>query len=290
MQNFKKSIGEKIFGVSNYTFLILLSIITIYPFYYVLCASLSDSYAVLAKGGLMLYPVGFNVGAYALVFLNNNIVVGYANTLFYVFAGVSLNIILTMFAAYCLSRRTMPFKRFFMLMITFTMYFSGGLIPNYLLVKSLGLLNSRLALILPGAVATWNVIILRTYMLSIPNSMEEAARIDSANDLNILFRIIAPISIPAIAVNILFYAVGHWNSWFPAMIYLQDKNKFPLQLFLRQILIQADVSDMADYATEPIAENIKYATIIVSIIPILFVFPFLQRFFVTGMMVGAIKE
>lgn len=199
---------------------------------------------------------------------------------------------MTALAAYGLSRKGVLLSNGIMFLITFTMFFGGGLIPSYLLIKDLGLINSRWALLLPGMIGTTNLIIMRTSFKAIPVSLEESARLDGANDFVILFRIIIPLSMPVIAVMTLYYGVGHWNSWFNAMIYLQDRNLFPLQLILREILIDnsTDVIELESNDSEPIAETIKYATIMVATIPILFIYPFIQKYFVKGVMIGAIKQ
>ena len=281
--------GEKIFSVFNYIILSLLIIATIYPFYFVLIASVSSSLAVKMSGGMMLLPDKVSFHVYRLVLGNKNILIGYGNTLFYVLIGTFINVFLTIFGGYALSRKWLMGRNVFMFLITFTMFFSGGLIPSYLLISNLGMINSRWVLIIPNAIAVWNIIITRTFLSSIPESLEESAKMDGANDYTVMFRIMMPLSMPIISVNTLFYAVGHWNSWFGALIYLKDRNLYPLQLFLREILFQAQVQEMSDFVQDPLAENIKYATIIVSTLPILCVYPFLQKYFAKGVMVGAIK-
>lgn len=290
----KKSLGEHLFDNFNVLLMIILSIATIYPLIYVLFASLSDPLVLMETRGLLLYPKGFNVAAYEMVFNNPNIKVSYLNTLFYVVVGTVINIILTSIGAYALSRRNVMWKNAIMFMIVFTMFFSGGLIPMYILIYNLGLMDSRLALILPGAISAFNLIIMRTAFQAVPYSLEESARIDGAKDWTILFRIVLPLSMPVVAVMVLFYGVQHWNSWFSAMIFLQDRSLFPIQLILREILIANDTSAMTMNVSAgdvmPIGETIKYATIIISTLPILFLYPFLQKYFVKGVMIGAIKE
>jgi putative aldouronate transport system permease protein len=291
---YRKTPGDYIFDTINYSLLFLLMLATIYPLYYILVASLSSPAAIAKHGTLMLFPVDFNFNAYKAVFSNEMILIGYKNTLRYVVIGTSLNMIMTIFAAYALSRKWLMGRRIFMLMIVITMFFGGGLIPSFLIVQKLGLYNKFWALILPGAVGAWNIIMMRTYFMTIPDSLEESARVDGANDFHILFRIILPVSTPIIAVMILFYSVGHWNSWFGAAIYLQNRKLFPLQLILREILIQGRTADMGNITSNAnqvqIAKNLKYATVIVSTVPILFVYPFLQKYFVQGIMIGSIKE
>ena len=289
----KRRLSEGVFDIINYFILLLLVLITLYPFLYILFASLSDPLRVLQRGSLLLWPEGFNTGAYKMVFKNPMILTGYKNTIIYVVAGTAINIIMTSFGAYVLSRKDLYGRRFFMFMIAFTMFFSGGLIPLYLLINQLNMVNTVWAIIIPSAISTWNLIVMRTSFEAIPDSMFESAKIDGGNDFTILFRIILPLSMPIVAVMILFYSVGQWNSWFGAMIYLRERELYPLQLILREILITNSVDSMTAGLggdIEPIAENIKYATVMIATVPILMVYPFLQKYFVKGVMIGAIKE
>lgn len=289
----KRRLSEGVFDIINYFILLLLVLITLYPFLYILFASLSDPLKVLQRGSLLLWPEGFNTGAYKMVFKNPMILTGYKNTIIYVVAGTAINIIMTSFGAYVLSRKDLYGRRFFMFLIAFTMFFSGGLIPLYLLINQLNMVNTVWAIIIPSAISTWNLIVMRTSFEAIPDSMFESAKIDGGNDFTILFRIILPLSMPIVAVMILFYSVGQWNSWFGAMIYLRERELYPLQLILREILITNSVDSMTAGLggdIEPIAENIKYATVMIATVPILMVYPFLQKYFVKGVMIGAIKE
>lgn len=289
----RRSIGERLFDGANVIFMIALSIVTIYPFLYVLFASLSDPAWVVQLRGLIWYPKNITLEAYRLVFANPAILTGYMNTLFYVIVGTALNILMTSLGAYALSRQSVMWKNPIMFMIVFTMFFNGGLIPTYLLVNNLGLLDSRWALIIPSAMSAYNLIIMRTAFQGVPVSLEESAKLDGANDFTVLFRIVLPLSMPVVAVMILFYGVGHWNGWFNALIYLRTRDLYPLQLILREILITNSTDSMmtgvggADKM--PIGETIKYATIIVATVPILLLYPFLQKYFVKGVMIGAIK-
>lgn len=290
---YKRSIGEFIFDAINILFMIFMMIITLYPFLFVLFASLSQPQQFLAHYGVLLKPIGFSLASYKAVVNNPNIISGYANTIFVVFVGTLCNVLATALGAYVLSRKDLFWRGPLMFMCVFTMYIGGGLIPNYLLVQGLHLINSRWALIIPGLISTYNMIVMRTAFLGIPDSLEESARIDGAGDFTILFKIIIPLSLPTMAVIALFYGVGHWNSWFNAMIYLQDSKKHPLQLVLREILINAQTSDMTTgdafgerYA---VSQTVKYATIMVATLPILLLYPYLQKYFVKGVMVGAIK-
>ncbi|QNK56373.1 carbohydrate ABC transporter permease [Paenibacillus sp. PAMC21692] len=290
----KKTKGERIFQAILVLFMLFMIVITLYPFIYVLLSSISDSRQLISHTGLLLAPQGFNLDAYVKVFQNPNIIGGYLNTIVIVLGGTLLNLFMTSLGAYVLSRKGVPWTRTVMLLIVFTMFFSGGLIPMYLLVNNwLDLGNSLLALIIPGLISTWNLIILRTSFEAIPDGLIESARMDGAQDFTILFRIVLPLSLPVMAVMVLFYGVSHWNSWFSAMIYLRDRELFPLQLILREILIQNSTAYMSGDASasdvEAVGESIKYATIIVATLPILAVYPFLQKYFVKGVMIGSIK-
>ncbi len=291
--NMKKTNGEKAFSVFNVIFLAVISIICLYPMLYVAFASLSSSQMLMRHTGLLLHPMGFNLNAYVKVFQNPMIVKGYANTLIILVLGVSVNMILTALGAFFLTRQNVYFKKHIMLLIIFTMYFSGGMIPTYLTVRSLGLYNTVWAVILPTAVSTYNLIIMRTGFASIPRGLDEAATIDGANQFVIFSRIYLPLSKAILAVIFLYYAVGSWNAWFNASIYLNDREKYPLQLVLREILISNDtgsrISDgsMSDF--EGIGLSIKYAAIMVSTLPILVVYPFIQKYFVKGVLIGSLK-
>ncbi|NHN34793.1 carbohydrate ABC transporter permease [Paenibacillus agricola] len=288
------SISNRSFDVINSTLLLSLMVITVYPCLYVLFASVSDGVALNAGNKFLLWPRGFQLESYKRVFLNPMLWIGYRNTLVYVGLGTALNLLLTSFAAYALSRRYLPGGKTLMKLIIFTMFFSGGMIPSYLLVMNLGMINTIFAMIIPGAISTWNLIILRSAFMGLPPSLEESAKIDGANDFLILFRIVIPLSLPAMSVIFLYYAVGHWNAFFDALIYLRKREMFPIQMVLREILILNDpsmlvgVTDTVDRMQETIP--LKYATIVVSSIPILLLYPFLQKYFVKGMMIGAIKE
>ncbi len=293
MRIYKKTIGEHVFDNFNRIFMIFMMIITLYPFMYVVFASFSVPQEFLAHSGVLLRPLGFSTSSYTSVIRNPNILTGYANTLFVVFVGTACNVFITSLGAYVLSRKNLMWKGVLMFLCVLTMYISGGLIPGYLVVQGLHLINSRWALVLPGLISTYNLIVMRTAFLGNPESLEESARIEGAGDYTILFKIIIPLSIPTMAVIALFYGVSHWNSWFNAMIYLPDKTKHPLQLVLRDILINAQTSEMTvdDAFSDRYAasQTVKYATIVVATVPILFLYPFLQKYFVKGVMVGAIK-
>lgn len=286
----RQSTGERVFNVFNIILLSSMVVICLYPFWYVICASFSKASMFMSHSGALFRPVGFSMAAYKKVFENTSIWRGYLNTVYYVGFGTAINIVMTVLGAYFLSRKNIPGKSAVMVFIMFTMYFSGGMIPGFLNIQSLGLYNTRMALLLPGAISTFNLIIMRTAMMSIDDCMEESARLDGASHFTILWKIMLPLTRATLAVLVLYYGVAHWNSWFPAMIYLEDKAKEPLQLVLRQILIINDMSDMnVGQDTELVSETIKHATIIVSTVPILALYPFLQKYFTKGMMVGALK-
>src|SRR5712691_10276732 len=290
----KRSFSELIFDYGNILFMIALIAATLYPMLYILFASFSDPTLLAQHRGLLAGPLGFSTEAYARVFENPNILTGYRNAIYYVVSGTFINIVLTTLGAYVLSRRKVLWKEPIMFRIVFTMFFSGGLIPTFLLVgRSLGWINSPLALIIPGAIQTYNLIIMRTAFQQVPYELNEAARMDGANDFQILWRIYIPLVKPVLAVMVLFYSVSHWNSFFPALIYLRNRDLYPLQLILREILIQNGTQSMTTSASsgdvQMISETIKYATIVVATVPILLIYPFLQRYFIKGVLIGSIK-
>lgn len=294
MLNYKRSWGDHVFTIFNGLLMIFLSIITLYPFVYVLFASLSNPVDFVAFRGLLLKPLNMTFDSYKAVLNNPNILLGYKNTLFIVSVGTFINVVFTSMGAYFLSRKGPLWKTPIMIMIVITMFVSGGMIPGYLLIQQLHLYDTLWALIIPGAISTFNMIIVRTAFQGIPKGLEESAKMDGANDWTILFKIILPLTLPTIAVIGLFSAVGHWNSWFTANIYLQNKELFPLQLILRNIVINSQTSDMTlgsalgdSYA---MTFTIKYATVMVATLPILLVYPFIQKYFVKGVMIGSLKE
>lgn len=290
----KVSKSQRAFDIFNVLFMIILSLIMIYPVWYVICASFSDGNRLLAHSGILTRSLGFSISAYKEVIKNEAIMNGYATTIKILVLGVSLNIILTSIGAYFLSQKNVYWQKLVMKLIVVTMFFSGGLIPTYLLVnKTLDLGDSILALILPNAINVYNLIIMRTSFMSIPDSLIESAKLDGASHVTILMKIVLPLSKAIIAVMVLYYAVGHWNAWFNASIYIRTRSKYPLQLVLREILIQNDVNSMSYDAgaanAYQIGETLKYAVIVVSTLPILVIYPFLQKYFTKGVMIGAVK-
>lgn len=286
--------GDRVFDWMNYATLAVILLIIIYPLLFVISASISDPQLV-NSGKMWLWPKGVTFLGYEKVFQNKEILNGYLNTILYTVLGTSINLVLTVLAAFPLSRKDLVGKNIIMALFVFTMFFSGGLIPSYLLIKNLGMLNTMWALIIPNAVSIWNIIIVRTFFQhSIPNEIQEAAAIDGISDFQMLWKVILPLSMPIIAVMTLFYSVAHWNSYFNALIYLTDQKLFPLQLILREILIQNQMDQMAgssEAMTQQIlfAQTIKYAVVIIANLPVLMLYPFLQKYFTKGVMVGAIK-
>ena len=276
--------GERIFYAADNVLMVLLCVLILIPLLHVLAGSFSDGMSYMTHSGLLLWPIKPTLAAYHSVIHNPNIWTGYGNTLFIVVVGTGLDMLATLLAAYVLSRKNYMLKKFFNLLVVFSMYFSGGMIPFFLVVKEMGLYKSTWALIIPSLVNVFNLVILRTAMMGVPDSLEESAQLDGAGHLTILFRIIAPLILPSVAVVALYYAVSHWNSWFNAMLFIKDRKQYPLQLVLREILILSDTDE--DFT---MSETIQFATIVVATIPILCVYPFIQRYFVKGMMVGAVK-
>jgi len=283
------------FDLINGSMLTLICLIVLYPLLFVISASISNPAEVLS-GNMWLWPVDITWYGYERVFHNSDILTGYVNTILYTAIGTTVNLIMTVLAAYPLARADLPGRNLMMALIVFTMFFGGGLIPTYMVVRDLGMTNTMWALIIPNAVSVYNILIMRTYyQSSIPGEILEAAAIDGSSDFRTLFRIILPLSVPIIAVMVLFYAVGHWNSYFSALIYLTDRELYPLQLFMREILIQGQMEEMVNAADSSHAQTImdeeavKYAIIVVANLPIFLLYPFLQKYFVKGIMIGAIK-
>lgn len=288
----KRSSGERVFDVVNALLLCGVIAISFYPMLYVLNSSISDPDQLLRSRSLMLLPEGFQLEAYKYVFQNSKIYSGYLNTLLYVVAGTAVNLLMTSLAAYALSRMDLFGRKTFMQIITFTMFFGGGMIPTFLLVQNLGLVDTRLAMIIPGAISTFYFLIMKTSFEAIPTSLIESAKLDGANDFLILFRIVLPLSKAILAVMTLYYAVDHWNDYVGPMLYLRSQELYPIQIIMRDILISSSTESMGAGVDTgfAIGENIKYATIIISTLPIMMVYPFIQRFFVQGALIGAVKQ
>lgn len=295
MDTIRESRADRIFGLVNGAFLFCILIMILYPLLFILSSSFSSTSAVVS-GKVWLFPVEFTFEGYTSVFNNDNIMTGFANSLFYVVAGTTLNVFLTILAGYPLSRDDFYGRQFFMLIFVITMLFDGGLIPRYILVKDLGLLNTRWSLILPTGLAVFLVFVTRTFFKStIPKELLEASQMDGCNNFKYLWKVVIPVSAPIIAVLTLFYAIGHWNQFFNALIYLRDRNLFPLQLILNQILVrnEIDATMLEDIELlqklEGMRELLKYSLIVVASAPALILYPFVQKHFVKGVMLGSLK-
>ena len=285
----REPLARRVFLKFNVVFLIIVCAIMLYPVIYVMSASLSAEQALL-QGRVFLWPVEPHLKAFEKVFAYPNLLVSYRNTIVYTLAGTALNLILTVCGAWALCQKKMPGRRFLTLMCTFTMFFSGGMIPTFLVVKDLGMLDSIWAILCPGAVSTYNMILMHTFFMNIPDSLTEAAELDGCNDFGILFKIVLPLSLASLMTIGMFYAVAHWNGYFNAMLYLSTPSKFPLQIILRQVVLESQIVENSSSAADSnMAEVIKYATIVVAMLPMLCVYPFVQRYFVKGVMVGSVK-
>lgn len=298
MRNF--SLSDKAFERINFIFVLMITLIIVYPLIFVISASISDPHAV-NTGKVWLWPVDITFDGFIRVFNNKAIWVGYKNTIIYTLIGTAIHLFVLLPCAYALSRKELMAKKFFLWFILFTMLFNGGLIPTYLVVKGLGMVNTMWAIVIPGVVGAWSILVARSFFQqTIPDQLVEASKIDGASDFYLFIRIVLPLSLPIIAVMALFHAVALWNQYFNALIYLSDEELFPLQLILRQILIlnevSADSAASAAGAAQSFADQVKtaslvkYAVIIVSALPLLIVYPFLQRFFVKGVLIGSVKE
>ena len=287
----KEGISRKIFVVLNTIILVFIGIVCFYPMWYVICASFSEPMRLMAYNGLLGVPLSPTLVAYKTILKTNLIWTGYLNTIIIIVFGVTLNMVMTILAAYFFSRKGLMHSKKLFLFVLFTMFFSGGIVPTYIMMKWMRLLDNLLVLILPVAISTNNMIILRTAFYNVPDSLEEAARIDGAGNLVILTQVIMPLIIPTMAVIGLYYGVSHWNSWFSASIYITNKKLFPLQLVFSHdsaLMSEAMEAEMAKKAM--LSETVKYCAITVATVPILCIYPFLQKYFVKGVMVGAVKE
>lgn len=296
MAAIKESKGDRIFNGICLVIATIIMLLVLYPLIYILSCSISDG-SYVANGDIWLLPKGINFRGYARVFQDPNIMTGYGNTIFYTVFGTLLNLAMTLTAGYALSKKTLPGRKYFMFFIIFTMYFSGGIIPMYLQVKNFNLLDTRLVLIIMGAVSVYNLIVARTFFQSIPGELEEAATIDGCTTYRLFWSIILPLSKALISVMVLYYGVAHWNSYFNALIYISDDVKKPLQIFLRRILILEQLStEMADsqnaermYEAEQLKLLLKYSVIVVSSLPVLIIYPFMQKYFDKGVLLGSLK-
>jgi len=287
-----QTMSSKLFDIFNILLMLFICFVTLYPFLYVLATSMSSNIAVM-QNKVTFYPVELNFTAYKKILKDPYLVSSYYNTIKYTLIGTFINLLFTSTIAYPLSRKNLVFKGFFNTMIIITMFFGGGLIPTFLLVNALGMYDTIWAIVIPGAISTYYLIVMRTFFQSIPVELEESAKIDGASEVRVYFQIILPLSKAALAAIGLFYAVGHWNSFFSALIYLKSKAKMPLQILLRNMLISSEMAQQNKIASRDeevvVAETIKSAAIIVTVIPIICVYPFLQKYFVKGVMIGSIK-
>ncbi len=290
----KESIGRKVFLGINALILLAVAIAAFYPLLYVTLASFSNASQLMAHDGVLLRPLAPNIESYRATFRNSFILTGYTNSIIILVIGTIVSVVATTVAAYFFSRKNVMHQKTLMKIVMFTMFFNGGLVPTYLWMKQLGMMDNLLVLILPTCLNVTNILIMRTAMYGIPESLEENARLDGAGHLVVLSKIIVPLVMPTMAVIALYSAVGYWNSWFNASIYITKRSLYPLQLVLREILIQNDTTKMIDDVTiaeqAQVSETIKYAVIVVSTVPILCLYPFLQKYFVNGVMIGAVKE
>lgn len=288
----KNKIRIQLLDVIIHTTLIILVIVVLYPLLHIVSVSFSSADAY--RRGISFFPRDIDLSAYHSIFRAGNVMRGFRNAVVYTTLGTTVNIICTTMVGFALSRPKLAFRRIYMVYFMIPMYFSGGLIPGYLNIISLGLYDSMWALIIPGAISVWNLIIMRTFFMSVPLEMDESAYIDGAGDISIFLKIIIPCSLAGIATVALFYLSTHWNSWFPAMIYLRDRSKHPLQLLIHQIVmeefLEKELAALHGEVDHIVTQDaIKYATIVIAIVPMLFVYPFIQKYFVKGVMIGSLK-
>jgi putative aldouronate transport system permease protein len=288
-----RSVSSIILDVIIYTTLSFVFVICLFPILHVASVSLSSPQAAMS-GSVSIFPRDITIDAYRTIIRAGSVPRGFRNSLIYTSIGTAINLMMTVLMAYPLSKKHLTFRSFYMVLIMITMFFSGGLIPQFLLVRSLNMYNKIWALVIPGAISAWNLIIMRTLFQSMPAELDESAYLDGANDFVVLFRIVLPLSKAALATIGLFYAVSHWNSFFTAIIYLRNAEKYPLQVILRQIVLQNQIAEeMAqhyiDDPTQFYSESIKYATLFSSLLPMMMLYPFLQKYFVKGIMIGSLK-
>lgn len=281
------------FDALNVVFMILLMVVTLYPFWYMASVSLSDELSVM-RGEVSFWPVGFTTQWYEMVMADERIGTGYRNTIFYTVVGTAISLVITSMGAFALSQKRMVLRKTFMMAIVFTILFGGGMIPSFLVVKEIGILNTPWAMILPGAISTFNLLVFRTFFQELPEELFDAGRIDGLNDLGLFARIIVPLSKPVYAAIGLFAAVGLWNNFYNAILYLRSPELFPLMLILRDLIIQGQLGDeMASQSAVGgdmvVTDALEFATIIASTLPILLLYPFLQKYFVKGVLLGSVK-
>ncbi len=286
-----ESLSAKVFTVVVHVTMIVVLIATLVPVIHVISISFSSSDAI-NRGLVSLWPVEFSLNAYNAIFETGRVVRAFGNSVYYTVLGTAINMLLTTMMAYALSRTYLTFRKFYNVLILIPMFFGGGLIPTFLNIRDLGMYDTVWAIVLPGAISSWNLIIMRTFFMSLPIELEESAQLDGANEFTIFRKIILPLSMASLATITLFYAVGHWNSWFNAMIYFKNSSSYPLQTILRSIVIENQMSEeiqMDEIANPVSAEGIKYSTLVISMVPMMVVYPFVQKYFVKGVMIGSIK-
>ncbi|SDZ56122.1 putative aldouronate transport system permease protein [Evansella caseinilytica] len=288
----KESWQYKTFRVFNVTILLLIVFATLFPFFNIVAQSFSSE-SYINAGEISLWPKGFNTETYQVILSDSMFWINYKNTVVYTVVGTLISLVLSTMIAYPLSKKRLKGRNFLTMFFVFTMFFSGGLIPNYVLITSLGFGNKIWAIVIPSAISVFNMLIMRTFFQNIPDELEEAAVMDGSSTYGILFKIVLPLSKPILATMMLFYAVGHWNSWFPAFIYFSEKELFPVSIYLRNLIKGAEASygtgaTNADNITQ-IASNIKAVTMVLTVLPILLVYPYIQKYFVTGVMLGSVK-
>ena len=292
----KHATSDRIYYAVAYTIIALLTLCVLYPLIYILSSSFSSARAV-SSGKVLLWPVEFSLDGYNQVFAYKRVWVGYRNTIFYTVAGTMINLAVTLLCAYPLARKGLWGRKVLVFLFTFTMMFGGGMIPTYLVIKQLGLIDTRAVMILPGALTVWNMIMCRTYFMnSIPEELYESAALDGASDARMLVSLVLPLSTPILAVMVLFYAVGHWNAYFDAMIYLNSPELYNIQLVLRNAINNVrsitenasnDLTNMVQ--NEANGEAVKYVLIVITMIPVMLIYPFVQKYFIKGIMIGSIK-
>jgi len=285
------SLSSRVFSVVVHVVMLVILIVTLVPVVHVISISFSSASAI-NRGLVSLWPVEFSVNAYNAIFETGRVMRAFGNSVYYTVLGTAINMLLTTMMAYPLSRTYLTFRKFYNVLILIPMFFGGGLIPSFLNIRNLGIYDTVWAIVLPGAISSWNLIIMRTFYMSLPVELEESAQLDGANEFTIFVKIILPLSTASLATITLFYAVGHWNSWFNAMIYFKSSSSYPLQTILRSIVIDNQMSEeiqMDEIANPVSAEGIKYSTLVISMLPMMVVYPFVQKYFVKGVMVGSLK-
>ena len=290
----KKSKSEFIFQTTIISILVIFSLLIILPLLHIVFASISDPTWVRSYKGLIIFPKGITLKGYEMVFENKEIFNSIFNSIFYVVAGTAINMVLSTMGAYVLSRKGLMLNKFFMILITITMFFGGGVVPLYILLNAMNLIDTRWAILLPAAISSWNMIILRTAFQGVPEEICEAARIDGASEIRMMIQISVPLIKATLAIILLYYAVGHWNSWFSAMAFIRDRGKYPLQLIIRELLVVNDTSQlvpggMTNADTLNYGTLVKYTTAVISMVPMMILFPFVQKYFTQGVLIGAIK-